>query len=841
MSDTTKVITLTINGQTVAAQAGDTVLDAARRAGIHIPTLCAHEDLTPFGACRLCVVEIDNVRGYPTSCTTPAKEGMVVRTHTPVLEELRNSTLELMLSGHPHACLVCNDRHECDRPVTKAGRSTKCGACSNRDGCSIREMTLSASALPLNLPRLYSPRKVERDDPFIERNHNLCVLCGRCWRICEQLHGTPAISIVNRGREARIGTAFDRNGVESGCTFCGACVDICPTGTLTDRYARWYPTPRREMDSVCLLCPQTCSLQLDISGDQVVATKMTRFQASARLCVLGRFAYPQLLSSPARLLWPMVREDGELAPVPWDEAIAAVAAALEPYRDGGFTVIVGEPQTREDRRAYEQLAQRMHGRLLTVPSGAGVEAVPAEVRDELAAGKIPALWMAGDYVPEELLEKVKFLIVADWVPGTASRRADAVFPTAILAEVEGSIRIVGGELKRISAAVPVPGAVRTESSIVCELAKAMGVELEEGESSQPAGEDVPTAAPATIGEDPRERGARLPRHFRGHPLADLVPALQALGLSSMRAAAAGARTANARPKQLTGYRVVSKDEIVPNFHRLVLEAPTVARNAKPGQFAIVMVDPESERTPYTLVDWDKQQGTITLMVEEVGRSSQQIARLQAGDLVAHVTGPLGLPLPMDTQGTWVLGGGCFGVGAIYPIARALKQAGNRVICAIEGCTATMLYLERELLTVCDRLYLATKDGSRGRKGGVQDVFVELQRSGMKIDRYVAVGCTFMMRQVAKKTMDLGIPLQVALNPIMVDGTGMCGACRVMLGSETKFACVDGPFFDGHAVQWDQLASRRGAFLRSEVEAVAHAPEALKVLDVLAKSGLAGTR
>jgi NAD(P)H-flavin reductase/ferredoxin len=822
MPEITTTTTLIIDGRAVGVHGGDTVLDAARRAGIHIPTLCAHKDLSPFGACRLCIVEIDGVRGYPTSCTTPAAPGMVVRTQTPELEALRNTTLELMLSGHPNACLVCDHREECDRAShpNKSGQSTRCGACSNSSACSIRGMALERPASALNLPTLYSRHKVERDDPFIERDHNLCVLCGRCWRICEQLHGTAAISIINRGDKARIGTAFGRSWVESGCTFCGACVDICPTGTLTDRYARWYTGPRREVESVCQLCDEACSMTLVISEDQVVATGITEFKRPARLCALGRFAYAQMLASPARLRQPMVREEGELTPVPWDEAIATVATALKEFQ-GKFAIVAGEPLTREARGMYELLAENMKGRLVLVSASGSADELPADFRDELTNGSVEALWVAGDYVGERLLEKLKYLVAADFLPSLLTTRADAVFPVAVLAEAAGSMITPAGELKSVPAAAPAPGSARPEPDIVRDLCAAMGITLANPDVSS----DFTPAAPIS---QPRDRVADLPRRFRGHRLADIVPGLQGFEKTPPCFSKTGrdkdgapSRVGGNESTQLTGFRVVARDEIVPNFHRLVVEAPTVAHHAKPGQFAILMVGQRSERAPFTLVDWDKEAGTITLVIEEVGRSSQEITRLKPGDLVAHVSGPLGLPLPVEGGRTVVLGGGCYGIGAIFPIARALKQAGSKVVAAIEACTAHMLYMEQELRSVCDRLYIATKDGSRGRKGGVQDVFMDLQKAGIKIDQYVAVGCTFMMRQVAKKT-DAGIPLQVSLNPIMVDGTGMCGACRVAVGSETKFACVNGPFFDGRLVDWAELASRRNAYVRREVEAM-HTP------------------
>jgi NADH dehydrogenase/NADH:ubiquinone oxidoreductase subunit G len=682
MSEIKESITLTIDGQAVTARKGDTVLQAAERAGIHIPTLCAHKDLSPFGACRMCIVEIDKVRGFPTSCTTPAADGMVVRTKSAELETLRNTTLELMMSGHPNACLVCDHRSECDRPQTKSGQSTRCGACSNRSGCAMREMALEKPTVTLNLPTLYSKYKVERNDPFIERDHNLCILCGKCWRVCEQLHGTPAISIINRGREARIGTAFDRSWAESGCTFCGACVDICPTGTITDRNARWYPGEKQEIASVCTLCDQACSMDVVVSQGQVVATKMTEFKQPSRLCALGRFAYPQLLSSSERLRKTSIREDGDLTPVPWDEATATIAAALKNY-EGKFAVILGEPATREARSMYQQLAKALKGRVVSMPAGAGSEQLPADVRVDITSGRIEAVWTTGDYISQDLLDKLKYLVVADVLPSNAILKADAVLPVAVMAEAGGTVRTPEGNTKPFTAVVPAPGTARAETAILRDLAAAMGVQLSDAIASDA---DITPAAPAG---DARDRLADLTQRFRGHLLADTVPALRGLGLPASKAPESD--------KQLAGYRVVSRDEIVPNFHKLVIEAPTVAKHAKPGQFAIVMVGQRSERVPFTLVDWDAEQGTITLVIEEVGRSSQEIRNLQAGDLISHVSGPLGLPLPIDKEKkTVVLGGGCYGIGAIYPVARAYKQAGVQVIAAIEGCSAHMLYMEEEL-------------------------------------------------------------------------------------------------------------------------------------------------
>ena len=182
---------ITIDGRQVEAEPGMTVLQAAKKAGIFIPSLCAHDELEPYGACRLCVVEIEGMRGTPTSCTTPVADGMVVRTTSEQLETQRRRTIELMMSSHPSPCLVCESREECEsekKTPTRATSATRCGSCSNRPGCELRKMALGTYVRDIGLPMIYDPSKVERDDPFIDKDHNLCVLCGRCFRVCEKIH-----------------------------------------------------------------------------------------------------------------------------------------------------------------------------------------------------------------------------------------------------------------------------------------------------------------------------------------------------------------------------------------------------------------------------------------------------------------------------------------------------------------------------------------------------------------------------------------------------------------------------------------------------------------------------
>ncbi len=267
------------------------------------------------------------------------------------------------------------------------------------------------------------------------------------------------------------------------------------------------------------------------------------------------------------------------------------------------------------------------------------------------------------------------------------------------------------------------------------------------------------------------------------------------------------------------YRIVEKTETAPNTSLIKVEAPAVANKAQPGQFIVLMVDERSERIPFTLSDWSAERGTITFVVNEVGRSTGKLVSREVGDSLYSVVGPLGIAPEIHKVGTVVCAGGCFGIAAILPLARAFKKAGNRVISVIEARACYLLYLERELRKASDELMIATGDGSRGMRGFAPDAVRELIEAGQQIDQVIAIGCTFMLKLLCEATRAAGIKTLVDLCPIIVDATGMCGCCRVEVGGETKFACVDGPFFDGHKVDWDVLGFRKTAYVRQEMDSV----------------------
>ncbi|MHB0869257.1 MAG: sulfide/dihydroorotate dehydrogenase-like FAD/NAD-binding protein [Chloroflexota bacterium] len=262
------------------------------------------------------------------------------------------------------------------------------------------------------------------------------------------------------------------------------------------------------------------------------------------------------------------------------------------------------------------------------------------------------------------------------------------------------------------------------------------------------------------------------------------------------------------------YEVVSREDLAPRIHLFRVAAPFVARKALAGQFIILRIDEAGERIPLTIADYDRREGTVTVVFMEVGKTSGRLATLQAGDGLATFVGPLGIPTEVEKFGTVCCVGGGFGTATIYPIARAMKEAGNRVISIIGFRGKDLLFWEDKMRAVSDEIIVTTDDGSYGRQGLVTEPLKELCEAGV-VDRTVAIGPIPMMKFVSRTTQPFGVSTVVSLNPVMVDGTGMCGACRVSVGGSTRFVCVDGPDFDGHLVNWDELSARNQIYRENE--------------------------
>ena len=270
------------------------------------------------------------------------------------------------------------------------------------------------------------------------------------------------------------------------------------------------------------------------------------------------------------------------------------------------------------------------------------------------------------------------------------------------------------------------------------------------------------------------------------------------------------------------FKILRKEELSPHVYAMDIEAPRVARKAEPGQFIILRVNEEGERIPLTIADFDRETGKILIVFQAIGASTMELAAMKEGDSLLDFVGPLGRPSEIQKlDGTMVVVGGGIGVAPTYPIARAMKEAGNKVIAIMGAKTKDILIMEDEMKAVTDEVLVTTDDGSYGIKGFVTNAVQALVVRGEKIAQITAIGPVIMMKSVADATRDLGIHTVVSLNPIMVDGTGMCGGCRVTVGDETKFACVDGPEFDGHLVDFKGLMSRQRMYRDLEAEEKDH--------------------
>jgi len=272
----------------------------------------------------------------------------------------------------------------------------------------------------------------------------------------------------------------------------------------------------------------------------------------------------------------------------------------------------------------------------------------------------------------------------------------------------------------------------------------------------------------------------------------------------------------ARGEGETVYEILAKKRLGPGIQEYVVHAPDVARAAKAGQFIVLRLHDRGERIPLTIVECDARTGGVTLVVQEVGKSTREMGeKFQVGDRILDFAGPLGQPSEIARYGTVICIGGGLGIAPLYPIARDLKREGNAVIGILGARSRDLLFYEDKMAGVCDELHVMTDDGSRGRKGFVSDPLREILASGRAIGHVWAIGPAIMMKVCSQVTQEFGVPTTVSLNSIMIDGTGMCGGCRVAVGGATKFACVDGPEFDGHKVDFDLLMSRQRFYADEE--------------------------
>lgn len=380
-----RTLTMEINHQKVTFPEGVTVHRAAELNGIYIPSLCSHKDLSPFGGCRLCMVEIEGMRGYPLSCNAVAQDGMKVLTDTAMLRELRKEILKLILSEHPSSCLVCEEKEGCkdyQGTIRKAGVTTGCRYCPNDSQCELQELVEKIGVTEIDYPIYYHGYEPEHDDPFYDRDYNICILCGRCVRMCQEVRGTSVLAFTYRGPRAKIGPAFGRSHVEAGCEFCGACVDVCPTGALADKVSKWDGKPDGSHVSTCPFCAIGCQIELDHKNGRLskANANMDPEINDGQLCVKGRFCMPEVTHHFERAKKPMLQKGNYFREVSWQEALEKVAAELKGIRPDEFAMLVSPDLTNESLFAAQKF----------VRDGLGSNAIDSTARMELAGGL--ALW-----------------------------------------------------------------------------------------------------------------------------------------------------------------------------------------------------------------------------------------------------------------------------------------------------------------------------------------------------------------------------------------------------------------------------------------------------------------
>ena len=357
-------VTITIDGVQVKTRPGKMVIEAAIEAGVYIPYLCYHPGMKPFAACRMCVVEVEGGRGYPASCTLPVQDGMVVKNDSHQVYQLRRSIIEMLISEHPHGCLTCHRVDLCgpqDVCLRHVSVNDRCVTCPKNERCELKDTTRYLN-MDLESPLSYKYRNlpIEVGDPFYDRDYNLCIVCGRCVRVCEEVRGDNAITFTERAGRALVGTSYGTSLLESGCEFCGACLDVCPVGALVERDYKWEKASRVER-TICPHCPVGCQLNLEVNQYDKVIRAIPELNSPAnqgQACFKGKFGL-DFVNRKDRLRKPLIRRDLSegFEETTWEEALDYIAEKLPPYKGSRFAILTSPNSTNEEHYLAQKFAR----------------------------------------------------------------------------------------------------------------------------------------------------------------------------------------------------------------------------------------------------------------------------------------------------------------------------------------------------------------------------------------------------------------------------------------------------------------------------------------------------
>jgi NADH dehydrogenase/NADH:ubiquinone oxidoreductase subunit G len=355
---------ININNQEYNIGEAKTILDVATNNGIYIPSLCAHPELIPYGGCRLCIVEVEGRAGYPTACTTLVEDGMVVRTETNTLKEMRKDLIQMILSEHTSACLVCDEIEGCagfQGTIRKVGVTTGCRWCSKDKDCELQRIVEYLDIHELTLPGLYRGIPLEKYDPFFDRDYNLCIYCGRCVRICTEYRKSSILSLRQRGKKTTIGPAYNETHIDAGCEFCGACVSVCPTGAMSEKSRKWWGVPEEFTPSVCPLCSLNCDLQVLSLKNKIVGTLPLGepHLAGGELCVKGRFCLSELVNRTERMQEPQFSYPEGYGFVTWDFAVQKAGEIIRSIPVGRSAVFISPGLSLEEISSAGLFAEKV--------------------------------------------------------------------------------------------------------------------------------------------------------------------------------------------------------------------------------------------------------------------------------------------------------------------------------------------------------------------------------------------------------------------------------------------------------------------------------------------------